>query len=195
MNNDFRFSLRHGDAAPNNGDLLPYELGYSDDNKALYIRAKDDIVISLPYEYEKLTNEHEKLTNAITNSYNLEAEVTGYASNYSAQSNTSVSATLYGNCLKCDLQNFTRNTNSGAGDITNEEVATIKITHGGKIKSVGTVSFNNGVTGPVATFWTKDISIGETEIVFHVWLAATSNELKTFNCSFILPVTLNIENF
>jgi hypothetical protein len=130
------------------------------------------------------------LCNALTNAYNLSCTTIGG----SAYSSANVSATLTGNCLRCRLT-ATRSSATPAPLITNEKVCTVTINHGGKINGFLNVSFGNGGTGGVASFYTSEGTQTDSSISFSIYIASTAQSDTSFDTLFIMPVTININNF
>ena len=128
---------------------------------------------------------------AMTASYNLPVTVTAGA-NYSE---VGASAYLVGNCLRMYMK-ATRNSNASVGDITNEEVMTIKVNHGGKIKSSFTMGFTSASTGAVATFYhdagTKN---DDNNMTFVIRLCATATAENYWNAYWAIPVTIDFSKF
>lgn len=108
---------------------------------------------------------------------------------------SSVEATAYlvGNLLRCGMS-ATRSSEVN-GNITNEKVATFKINHGGKIKSLMNMAFNNSGEGPVASFYTKNANSSDTECTFDVYLTATSGNLNATSTIFTMPALINLEAY
>lgn len=126
------------------------------------------------------------LAKAISNSYELNTTVTA-GTNYTA---STTDAVLIGNNLRCYIT-ANRNPASGTGNIANEVVAKMKITHNGKIKSAYVNSFGNGSTGGLASFTILNATNDGTTLQFDISLAATDIALTELATYFILPVTIN----
>lgn len=107
---------------------------------------------------------------------------------------TSFSASLVGNCLRCNLS-ATRNAATGGALVTNEKVCDVTISHNEKISGMLNVSFGNGSTGGVASFYTTEISQTAETLSFAVYLASTAQSDTSFNTFFIVPVTINLDKF
>ncbi|MBE6782979.1 MAG: hypothetical protein E7536_03090 [Ruminococcaceae bacterium] len=121
--------------------------------------------------------------------------------NWTTGTNETLTASLIGNMIRFNYFLY-RSSDTGDGNLVNEEVCTITFNHGGKVKSAYNTSFSSGSTGSVATFGTsgmtkvKDASGNETDsITFKVNLAATGGAAKSFSGFFFVPVTLNLNNY
>ena len=79
--------------------------------------------------------------------------------------------------------------------ITNEEVCSIRVNHGGKIHWLYTVAFTTGATGGIGAFQVVDILNSDDYLTFNVDLAATTTAMTSFNAYFVCPVTLNLDAF
>lgn len=127
--------------------------------------------------------------NAMTKTYSCDATI----SLNEIYKNGFVSATICGNTLT--VQFAADWTTSGAtGDIPNESVGRVYITHGGKISNVLRTSFNNGPTGNIALFTIDNISQTGEMIAFDIICTARA-AVTSFNAFFQLPITLNLEYF
>ena len=123
---------------------------------------------------------------AMQNSYTLETTGTG-ATNWTVNA---TNCTLIGNQLRFHF-NCERSSASGVGNITNETVATFKIKHDGKVKSIFQVCFPNGATGGLASFNMSDMSNDGTYVQFTVNLCATDVALTGVSAYVLIPVTIN----
>lgn len=97
-----------------------------------------------------------------------------------------------GNCLRVSFS--ASRSSETSGNITNEDVCTIEINHGGKIASIYNVSFSGGSSGGNSQFITTVSSSSEVATIT-VRLAAVAQSSSTFNAYFIVPVSLNLEAF
>ena len=127
---------------------------------------------------------------AMTNPYAMDVTVTKGA-NYSSVTG---SATLIGNQLRCYFTT-TRTSATPVGNITNEEVCSFRVNHGGKIHWLYGVAFVTGSTGGIGSFQVMDILNYDDYLTFNVDLAATSTAMTSFNAYFVCPVTLNLDAF
>ena len=127
---------------------------------------------------------------ALTTTYTCSCTAEAGA-NYSS---VSLTADLIGNTLRCYLT-ATRSSASGTGNISNETVGTFTINHGGRIKSIGRVSFGNGSTGGVASFNMSSSSTSGDTSSFTVQLAAIGTSSTEFTSYFCIPCTLNLSNY
>lgn len=131
------------------------------------------------------------LAKALSNRYTLTVNVTP-GSNYSA---VEVTAILVGNCIRF-YYSFTRKSASNVGNITNDTIATVKVTHGGKIATIDNVSFINGATGNIASFYTGDVTkIDNNSFSFNIVMSATAAAVETSSGYFVSPVTLNLDAY
>lgn len=126
---------------------------------------------------------------SMTTAYNLATTVTA-GTNYSSASG---SATLVGNSLRVWF-NVTRKTATSVGDITNENVCTLSVKHGGKIKSSYNVGYINGSSGSVSSF-TTSTSTGSEILTITLALAATTAASTNFAGYFVIPVALNLDKY
>lgn len=140
------------------------------------------------------------LVKAMTTEYPLTVTFERGANWITGQYET-LTASLIGNMIRFNYFLY-RSSDTGDGNLVNEEVCTITFNHGGKVKSAYNTSFSSGSTGSVATFGTsgmtkvKDASGNETDsITFKVNLAATGGAAKSFSGFFFVPVTLNLNNY
>lgn len=131
------------------------------------------------------------LAKALSNRYTLTVNVTP-GSNYSA---VEVTAILIGNCIRF-YYSFTRKSASNVGNITNDTIATVKVTHGGKVATIDNVSFINGATGNIASFYTGDVTkIDNNSFSFNIVMSATAAAVETSSGYFVSPVTLNLDAY
>lgn len=125
---------------------------------------------------------------ALTTAYTLTTTV-AKGSNYSEASG---SALLIGNNLRCHIA-ATRSS-AASGNIANEDVCTVTIKHGGKIKSSYNVTFGNGATGNLASLYMSDATNDGDTLTFIARLAATT-ETAGISTYFSIPCTLNLDAY
>lgn len=102
------------------------------------------------------------------------------------------SASLAGNIIRLYFL-ADRSANSGAGDVTNEDICTFTITNpngliGGYLNTGGTT----GGTGGLGVYYTTVDSITSSTIKLRVRLAATHAAINEFNGTVAIPVRLNV---
>ena len=131
------------------------------------------------------------LAKALTNSYTLTTKVTKTNTSYSS---SSVSAILVGNELRIRFS-ATRNTSTEIGNIDNEVICGVEVTHNGKISQAFEVSFASGGTGAVSTFNVANVSATDTSLTFDIQLNATTVAAKNFGSYFTIPITLNLDAY
>lgn len=123
---------------------------------------------------------------AMQNSYALETTGTG-ATNWKVNG---ANCTLIGNQLRLHFY-CARSSASATGNITNEAVATFKVKHDGKIKSIFQSCFSNGATGGLASFNMSDMSNDGTYVYFTINLCATDIAITEVGSYVLIPVTIN----
>lgn len=131
------------------------------------------------------------LVKALTNSYEIEIVSTTLGTNYSS---ATFSANLIGNNLRCVLS-ATRKTNTTTGDMANETVVTARLRHSGKLKGFLNVAFNSGTTGGICSFQTNGTGLTSEYIDIAITLCSSTVAQKSFNASWVNPVTINLNNF
>ena len=130
------------------------------------------------------------LCRALTEAFNVPCTAIA-GTNYSS---VSFSASIVGNCMRCNLS-ATRNSATPTSLIDNEKVCEVAIKHDGKIQDMLNVSFGNGSTGGLASFYTTEVSQTTETLSFSIYLASTAQANTSFNTFFIIPVTLNLNKF
>lgn len=123
---------------------------------------------------------------AMQNSYALETTGTG-ATNWTVNG---TNCTLIGNQLRLHFY-CARSSASATGNITNEAVATFKVKHDGKIKSIFQSCFSNGATGGLASFNMSNMSNDGTYVYFTINLCATDIAITEVGSYVLIPVTIN----
>jgi hypothetical protein len=109
--------------------------------------------------------------------------------------NATINAALVGNNLRFYYY-VDAVTSAGAGNATNELIATVTVNHGGRIKDFYSVSFISGATGGVAAFYTSNITkIDANRFSFDIMVAATANGFTASSGYFTCPVTLNLSAY
>jgi hypothetical protein len=109
--------------------------------------------------------------------------------------NVSASAYLVGSCLRVFIE-AKRNSSPTVGNITNEDVMTIKLKSEGKIKSLFRTGFASDTSGGVATFSaqaSKDDENGNFTIT--IKLCATTTGDYTYSGYFVMPAELKLSAF
>lgn len=157
--------------------------------KAIYLRAAGDGDIRVSNE----NSEYYSLlgaVNALSNTYSLDTSV-ALGSNYSAGTAT---ADLVGGSLRIGI-NATRKTATSTGNITNEEVMIITVNHGGKLKNLYRVDFNNGTEGGVVTLDAQASKKDDNNVIITVRLCATTMATTAFNSYFVMPASLNLDAY
>lgn len=132
----------------------------------------------------------QKLINAVTNSYSFTPTVTK-GSNYSS---ASCALTLRGNCLYCRVYG-SRSTQTNSGDIPDELIGKVTFEHGGKITGMDYVGAVSSQTGTVASIAIKNPSVTSTSATFDAYLTNTATPGTNFMATFVIPVSLNLNNF
>lgn len=132
------------------------------------------------------------LAKAMSNVYTLSTTTTA-CTNYSISN--SYDAVLIGNSLRCRF--YAERSAAVNGNILNEDVVTITIKHGGKIKAV----YIDGITtvnqGAVANFFPDNITYDtdNNTVTFTIVLSATGSECSQFGSYFALPCQLNLNAY
>ncbi len=150
---------------------------------------KNDFNFNVPVYYNKDLS----LTGAIkalTYGYELNCSTIGG----SGWTINSFNATLVGGNLRCYF-NATRSSATDSGNINNEEILTATITHNGKVRVLYNTSFNNGSIGTVATLYTTDNIVNDSDLSFKIVLAATGGTLSQLNGFVTLPVSINTKAY
>lgn len=130
------------------------------------------------------------LAKAMSNSYTL--STTGSAStNYTL---SSTSAVLVGNSLRVGFK-ATRSTPTGTGNITDEAICAITVTHNGKIANLFNIGFVSGETGAVTSFAVNNISVNSNTATFIIQVNATTVNTSNFGSYFAIPATLNLNAY
>lgn len=124
---------------------------------------------------------------ALTNVYELETTVTA-GTNYT---DCEATAYLIGNNLRMYIT-ATRKSNANVGDVSNEEVMTIKVKHDGKIKSMYGTSFASGTTGAPATFHAASQKTDDNNHTITISLCGVSVADNGWSGYWCLPCTLDL---
>lgn len=111
------------------------------------------------------------------------------ASNYTV---SDAEINLVGHMIRVKLR-ATRSSNTSAGNVTNEEVATLTWNHGGRIKGLYNISSRN-YDGTLATFQTSCSTSGNTSTVT-VKLCATHAATKEIYFWDNLPAVINVSMY
>lgn len=107
-------------------------------------------------------------------------------------SSAEVGAVLVGNCLRLNLD-ATRKSASGAGNIANEQVCTVKIDTQGYVKAIYNMSFCSGSSGPVVTFATTGLAISDGILSVDIYMVATERAVTDTTAYFTMVVVPDIE--
>lgn len=103
-----------------------------------------------------------------------------------------VGAALVGNCLRLNLD-ATRKSASSVGNITNEQVCTVKIDTQGYVKTIYNMSFCSGSSGPVATFATTGLAMSDGILSVDIYMVATERAVTDTTAYFTMVVVPDIE--
>lgn len=131
-----------------------------------------------------------KIKNMTCTTYDLTCSV-AVDSNYTITVN---SAKLIGNNLSFELT-IERSSNCTAGDISNETVGTIIVTHDGKITGFRRVSIPPANYGGLASFFMANLTTEDTTLQFDIGLAAAGTACKKWSLHFALPVRLDMDAY
>jgi hypothetical protein len=157
--------------------------------KAVYLRAagSGDVRVSNENsDYYSLLG----AAKALSDTYSLDTSVE-LGSNYSSGTAT---ADLIGSNLRVGIS-ATRNAATNIGNITNEEVMVITVNHGGKLKNLYRVDFNNGTEGGVVTLDAQASKKDDNNVIITVRLCATTIATTAFNSYFAMPAGLNLDAY
>ena len=130
------------------------------------------------------------LVRAMSNSYTFTTTVTP-GSNYNS---ASCALTLRGNCLYCRIYG-SRAGASGTGDITDELIGKVSFNHGGKITGMDYVGAVSSQTGTTASIAMKNPSVSGDTATFDAYLTNSATAGTNFMATFVIPVSLNLNNF
>lgn len=130
------------------------------------------------------------LIKAMSNSYTFTTTVTP-GSNYNS---ASCALTLRGNCLYCRIYG-SRAGASGTGDITDELIGKVSFNHGGKITGMDYVGAISSQTGTAASIAMKNPSVSGNTATFDAYLTNSATAGTNFMATFVIPVSLNLNNF
>lgn len=189
--NSYTFEARAGDKIYN-GNTESYIVSAAKTVKTtpVFDWGSDDFKFNVPV-YDDAGLCLSGAAKALTNTYSLATEFTA-ATGYSEFSG--VNAVLLGNTLRCHFS-AVRSTATGAGNIANEVIGTMKIKHSGKIKSSYRINFTTGATGTLATFQTFNEQNDGTYLTFDVQLMATHSADTAFTSYFNMPCVLNLDKY
>lgn len=123
---------------------------------------------------------------------NLVGKAISCSVSYTNASNWTVSeasAYLIGNAMRF----YFKATRSAAisGNITNQDIATFTVNHGGRIAQCLAMNFTNGASGGMASHLFNDPSISGNNLTFKVRISAVAQSTTTTNGYAVLPVRLN----
>lgn len=105
----------------------------------------------------------------------------------------SATADLVGHMMRITCK-ATRSANTGAGDITNQVVATLNINHGGKVKNLFSSSTRN-YDGMPASFSLSVSNPDENHSQVKIQLNATHDALKNAYILENLPISIDISKY
>lgn len=130
------------------------------------------------------------LINALTQSYSFTPTSTA-GDNFST---ASMALTLRGNCLYCRVYG-SRSNLSGTGDFTDELLGRFSFRHEGKIKSMDYIDAVTGGSGPTAAISMKNVDVDSDSASFEVYLTSSASGARNFMANFVIPVTIDINNY
>lgn len=139
----------------------------------------------------------------IINAFTASTQLTVTTSAGTGYSDISCEAYLIGNIIRFSF-GATRSPAYGGGNLSpNEKVMTVTVEHSGKVQSSFNTSFSTGATGAVSTLYTTNLAKTTgadgketgTGFSFDIYLAATGTASGSFGGFFMMPVTLNFQNF
>ena len=134
----------------------------------------------------------QSVVNALTERYYLPTTISA-ATNYSAASTSD--AILVGNNLRCYFK-ITRSATL-TGNITNEKICTLTISHGGKLKNMYDGGITTGSAGAVNAYYMSNVQWDNTnnKVSFDVYLAATATGYVDMSGMFTVPVVINLNAY
>lgn len=155
----------------------------------------DNLQISVDKTNTNITTLTNKIKNMLCTTHSMTVTTTT-ATNWSITVDTTPSAVLVGTNLRCYFA-ATRSSEQSAGNITNQDVITFKVNHGGKIKNAYSTAFTGATSGGLASFFVifDNTKTTDTTLVFTVRLNALAQAMKSTNAYFALPVRLNYDKF
>lgn len=131
-----------------------------------------------------------KMKNMMCKSYELTVSC-AVNTNYTIKD---VTAFLMGNNLSMYFS-IERNANTSVGNITNEVIADVIVTHNGKIAGIRGSSFGAGATGGVTSFYMGNPDAKDETISFQIALGATTVAEKKWTTYVTFPVRLNMDAY
>lgn len=139
---------------------------------------------------DRIDNIYDKFLNMICESYELPVTVTA-GTNYTINN---AGAVLIGTTLR--LYVYATRSAAISGNVTNECVATLKITDNGKLSNFYNVTATNGSTGSVCSLYTGNLARDDDNVInIDIYIAATATSTTSFNSYINLPVKLNADAF
>lgn len=105
----------------------------------------------------------------------------------------SASALMVGHMLRIACR-ATRSASTGAGDISNETVATLKINHDGKMKGLYSISTRN-YDGVPASYQLSVTTIDANNVQIEIILTATHAAMKNVYIMDNIPMPINIDKY
>lgn len=134
----------------------------------------------------------QNVVNAMTERYYLPTTISG-ASNYSGLGTSD--AILVGNNLRCYFK-ATRSA-IATGNVTNEKICTLTISHGGKIKNMYDGGITTSSAGAVNAYYMSNVKWDNTNNVvsFDIYLGATATGYVDMSGMFTVPVVINLNAY
>lgn len=131
-----------------------------------------------------------KMKNMMCKTYELQCSV-AVTSNYTIND---VTAFLIGNNLSMYFS-IERNANTTIGNVANEVIADVIITHNGKISGIRGSSFGAGASGGVTSFYIGEPNVDDDTVDFKIALGATTVAEKKWTTYVTFPVRLNMDAY
>ena len=131
-----------------------------------------------------------KMKNMMCKTYELQCSV-AVTSNYTI---TDVTAFLIGNNLSMYFS-IERNANTSIGNVANEVIADVIITHNGKISGIRGASFGAGASGGVTSFYMGEPNLDDNTVDFKIALGATTVAEKKWTTYVTFPVRINMDAY
>lgn len=133
----------------------------------------------------------QSVVNAMTERYYLPTTISA-ATNYSAASTSD--AILVGNNLRCYFK-ITRSATL-TGNVTNEKICTLTISHGGKLKNMYDGGITTGSAGAVNSYYMSNVKWNtDNTVSFDIYLGATATGYVDMSGMFTVPVVINLNAY